>query len=130
MSQTILISEDDRRIANWIKITYERAGFTTEIAHDGETGLRLARALTPDVIVLDLLLPRLDGIAVCKILRRESDVSLIMLTAQEAHTDRIDGLESGADDTIVKPSNPDEVVARARAVLRRAQGKVQQVLSY
>ena len=129
MSQTILIIEDDRRIANWIKIYFQRAGFSTEIAYDGQAGLATARSLVPDLIILDLMLPRLGGIEVCNILRRESSVPIIMLTAKEAHTDRIRGLDSGADDYIVKPFDPDEVVARAKAVLRRVQSKVQQVLT-
>ena len=74
MSGTVLIVEDDIRIANWIKVYFERAGFSAEVAHDGESGLALARSLTPDLIVLDLMLPRLDGVELCRILRRESDV--------------------------------------------------------
>ena len=85
--------------------------------------------LTLDLVVLDLMLPRLDGVQLCRILRRESDVPIIMLTAREAHADRISGLESGADDYIVKPFDPGEVIARADAVLRRAKGRVQQVLT-
>ena len=129
MSGTVLIVEDDIRIANWIKVYFERAGFSAEVAHDGESGLALARQLTPDLIVLDLMLPRLDGVELCRILRRESDVPIIMLTAREAHAERIIGLESGADDYIVKPFDPEEVVARAEAVLRRVKGRVQQVLT-
>ncbi len=129
MSQTVLIIEDDRRIANWIKVYFERAGFSAEIAYDGEAGLSAARRLSPELILLDLMLPRRDGIEVCNILRRESDVPIIMLTAKETHTDRIKGLDTGADDYIVKPFNPDEVVARAKAVLRRVHSEVQQVLT-
>ena len=129
MSQTVLIIEDDRRIANWVKIYFQRAGFSAEVAYEGEAGLSTARRLSPDLIILDLMLPRLDGIAVCNALRRESDVPIIMLTAKETHTDRIKGLDSGADDYIVKPFNPDEVVARAKAVLRRVDGEVQRVLT-
>ena len=129
MSHMILIVEDDTRIANWLKIFFEEAGFTAEIANDGRVGLNLARTLAPDLIVLDLMLPGLDGIELCRILRRESDVPIIMLTARDAHTDRISGLESGADDYVVKPFDPEEVVARARAVLRRVNDKVQQVLT-
>lgn len=130
MGQTVLIVEDDRRIASWLKIYFQRAGFSAKVARDGEKGLEAAREFDPDLIILDLMLPRLDGIAVCKSLRRRSDVPIIMLTAKEAHTDRVRGLDSGADDYIVKPFDPDEVVARARAVLRRARSKVQQVLTY
>jgi len=129
MSQSILIIEDDRRIANWVKVYFERAGFNAETAYDGGAGLAAARSLTPDLIILDLMLPRIDGIEVCNILRRESDVPIIMLTAKEAHSDRIKGLDSGADDYIVKPFDPEEVVARARAVLRRVRSEVQQVLT-
>jgi DNA-binding response OmpR family regulator len=124
-SRTILIVEDDTRIANWVKVYFELSGFTAEVAHDGETGL----ALAPDLIVLDLMLPRLDGMELCRILRRESDVPIIMLTAMETHADRINGLESGADDYVVKPFDPEEVVARAKAVLRRVNDKVQQILT-
>ena len=129
MSQTVLIIEDDRRIATWIKVYFERAGFGAALAYDGQTGLATARSLAPDLIILDLMLPRLGGIEVCNILRRESDIPIIMLTAKEAHSDRIKGLDSGADDYIVKPFNPEEVVARAKAVLRRVHSEVQQVLT-
>ena len=129
MSGTVLIIEDDTRIANWVKVYFERAGFSAEVAHDGEAGLALARDLAPDLIILDLMLPRLDGVELCRILRRESDVPIIMLTAREAPAERIIGLDSGADDYIVKPFDPEEVIARADAVLRRVKGKVQQVLT-
>ena len=129
MSDTVLIIEDDTRIANWLKVYFECAGFSTAVTHDGESGLALARNLTPDLIILDLLLPRLDGVELCKILRRESDVPIIMLTAREAPAERIIGLGSGADDYIVKPFDPEEVIARADAVLRRVKGRVQQVLT-
>jgi len=130
MRGMVLIVEDDTRIANWVKVYFERAGFTAEVTHDGESGLELARSLLPDLIILDLMLPRLDGVELCRILRRESDVPLIMLTAREAQDDRIIGLESGADDYIVKPFAPEEVIARADAVLRRVKGRVQQVLTH
>ena len=129
MKRTVLIIEDDTRIANWVKVYFERAGFAAEVTHDGESGLALARSLTPNLIILDLKLPRLDGLDVCRILRRESDVAIIMLTAREAHAERITGLDSGADDYIVKPFDPEEVIARAEAVLRRVRGRVQQVLN-
>ena len=129
MSGTVLIIEDDARIANWVKVYFERAGFSAEVAHDGESGLALARSLSPNLVILDLMLPRLDGVELCRILRRESDVPMIMLTAREAPAERIVGLDSGADDYIVKPFDPEEVIARAEAVLRRVKGKVQQVLT-
>ncbi len=129
MSGTVLIVEDDTRIANWVKVYFERAGFSAEVAHDGESGLALVRDLNPDLVILDLMLPRLDGVELCRILRRESDVPIIMLTAREAPPERIVGLDSGADDYVVKPFDPDEVIARAAAVLRRAKDRVQQVLT-
>ena len=129
MSGTVLIIEDDTRIANWVKVYFERAGFSAEVAHDGESGLALARNLTPDLIVLDLMLPHLDGVELCRILRRESDVPIIMLTAREAHAERVIGLDSGADDYVVKPFDPEELIARAQAVLRRVKDRVQQVLT-
>jgi len=129
MNRTILIIEDDTRIAEWVKIYFERAEFAAEVAHDGESGLKLARSLAPDLIVLDLMLPKLDGIELCHILRQESDVPIIMLTAKGKQPDRILGLESGADDYMVKPFDPDELVARAKAVLRRVNGRSQQTLT-
>ena len=130
MSATVLIVEDDARIARWLRVYFERAGYAAHVSHDGESGLAMARSLAPDLIVLDLMLPRLDGVQLCRILRGESDVPIIMLTARESHADRITGLVSGADDYIVKPFEPGEVIARADAVLRRAKGRVQQVLTH
>ena len=129
MSGTVLIVEDDTRIANWVKVYFERAGFSAEVAHDGESGLELARDLAPVLIILDLMLPRLDGVDLCRILRRESDVPIIMLTAREAPAERVVGLDSGADDYVVKPFDPDEIIARAHALLRRVKDRVQQVLT-
>jgi DNA-binding response OmpR family regulator len=129
MNRTVLIIEDDTRIAEWVKIYFGRANFSAEVAHDGASGLKLARSLAPDLIVLDLMLPKLDGMELCRILRQESDVPIIMLMAKGKQPDRILGLESGADDYIVKPFDPDELVARAKAVLRRSHGRVQSTLS-
>ena len=117
---------EDRELG---QVYFERAGFSAEVAHDGESGLALARSLSPGLVILDLMLPRLDGVELCRILRRESDVPIIILTAREAPAERIVGLDSGADDYIVKPFSPEEVIARAEAVLRRVKGKVQQVLT-
>ena len=130
MSHLILIVEDDTTIANWVRIFFEEAGYVAEVAHDGRTGLNLARSLAPDLIVLDLMLPLLDGMELCQILRSESNVPIIMLTARATLADRTNGLESGADDYVVKPFDPEEVVARAKAVLRRVKDRVQQRLSH
>ena len=127
--RTVLIVEDEPRIAHWLKVRFERAGFDAEVAHDGRAGLALARARAPHLVVLDLMLPKLDGMQVCRILRRESSVPIIMLTARETRADRIAGLDTGADDYVVKPFDPDEVIARAKAVLRRVDDKVQQILT-
>ena len=128
-SRTILIVEDEPRIAHWLRVHFERAGFGTAVAGDGRTGLALARSRRPHLVVLDLMLPVLDGMQVCRILRRESTVPIIMLTAKESHADRIAGLDRGADDYVVKPFDPEEVVARARAVLRRVEEEVPQVVT-
>jgi len=129
MNRTVLIIEDDKRIADWIKIYFERAGFKTKLAFDGRAGLDIARTMNPNLIVLDLMLPLLDGMQVCDILRRESDVPIIMLTAKGDQPDRVSGLEIGADDYIVKPFDPDELIARANAVLRRYVGKTQRIFT-
>ncbi len=130
MSHLILIVEDDTTIANWVRVFLEEAGFEAEVAHDGRTGLNLARSLAPDLIVLDLMLPLLGGMELCQVLRRESNVPIIMLTAKAGLADRTKGLDTGADDYVVKPFDPEEVVARAKAVLRRVQDKVQQRLCH
>ena len=125
-----MVVEDDTTIANWLRVFLEEEGFAVEVAHDGRTGLSLARSLAPDLIVLDLMLPLLDGMELCQILRRESNVPIIMLTAKAGLADRTRGLDTGADDYVVKPFDPEEVVARAKAVLRRVQDKVQQRLRH
>lgn len=123
-SQPILIIEDEKRIAHWVKTYFEREGFTAAVALDGASGLEMARHLAPSLIILDLMLPGINGLDICRQLRRESDVPIIMLTAKGAQPDRINGLDLGADDYIVKPFDPAEVIARAKAVLRRTQGRV------
>lgn len=119
MSQLILIVEDEARIAHWVQSYFERAGFQTLVTGDGAVGLKLALERQPNLIILDLMLPGLDGIDFCKTLRRTATTPIIMLTAKGKELDRILGLELGADDYVVKPFSPDELVARARAVLRR-----------
>ena len=116
----ILVVEDEARIAQIARDYLLRAGFEVEVAADGVRALAFAREQRPDLIVLDLGLPMLDGIAVATTLRRESDVPIIMLTARVDEADRLHGLEVGADDYVTKPFSPRELVARVRAVLRRA----------
>src|SRR5207302_4817699 len=96
-------------------------GFTVEVAQDGKEALEKARQIKPNLIILDLMLPEIGGLDVCKQLRRDSDVPLIILTARGDDVDRIVGLEIGADDYVSKPFNPRELVARIRAILRRSQ---------
>jgi two-component system alkaline phosphatase synthesis response regulator PhoP len=124
MAQTILVVDDEARIVKLVRDYLERAGFDVLDALDGETALTLARREQPDLIILDLMLPGVDGLDVCRRLRRESGVPIIMLTARVEEADRIVGLELGADDYVTKPFSPRELVARVRATLRRASGEV------
>jgi DNA-binding response OmpR family regulator len=123
MNPSVLIIEDEERIAYWVRSYFQRAGFRTLVAAEGQTGLSLALSERPDLVILDLMLPGIDGMEICRSVRREADIPIIMLTAKGKEIDRIEGLEQGADDYVVKPFSPGELVARARAVLRRAQGK-------
>ena len=129
MSHSILVIEDDISSAKWIKIYLERAGYSAVLAHDGITGLEIARKLSPALILLDIMLPGLDGRKICSIVRKESDVPIIMLTARGAKADRIDGLDGGADDYIVKPFDPDELVVRIKSVLRRYKGNFKKTIN-
>ena len=124
MAHTILVVDDEARIVKLVRDYLERAGFTVLSAHDGETALHLARRERPDLIILDLMLPGVDGLDVCRCLRQETAVPIIMLTARVEEADRIVGLELGADDYVTKPFSPRELVARVRAALRRATGQV------
>lgn len=124
MSRKILIVEDEPRTAGWVKIYLERAGFIAETARDGMEGLNLARTSEPDLILLDILMPRLNGVELCRMIRKESDVPIIMTTSRGAKEDRLRGLDEGADDYLVKPFDPDELVARINALLRRTGGSL------
>jgi two-component system alkaline phosphatase synthesis response regulator PhoP len=126
MNGMILIVDDEPRIVKQARDYLEKGGFRAIAAGDGKTALAIARHERPDLIVLDLNLPEMDGLDVCRALRRESDVPIIMLTARVEETDRLIGLELGADDYITKPFSPRELVARVRAVLRRVRGGVHQ----
>jgi two-component system alkaline phosphatase synthesis response regulator PhoP len=115
----ILVVDDERKIVELIRLYLEKDGYRVLVATDGLDGLELARQKRPDLILLDLMLPGMDGLDVCRILQAESDVPIIMLTARTTDEDKLIGLELGADDYVTKPFNPREVVARVRAVLRR-----------
>jgi DNA-binding response OmpR family regulator len=117
----VLIVEDDRKTVALIALYLQREGFKTIVARDGQQALELAQQCQPSFVVLDLMLPRLDGWEVCRRLRRTSDIPILILTAREEELDRIVGLSIGADDYVVKPFSPREVVARVKAILRRAQ---------
>jgi DNA-binding response OmpR family regulator len=118
----ILIVEDEQRIVQLARDYLERSGYAVEAAADGATAVPAVRSARPDLIVLDLGLPGRDGLDVLRLLRRESNTPVIILTARGEETDKLVGLELGADDYMVKPFSPKELVARVRAVLRRAEG--------
>ena len=126
MKGTILVVDDEPKIVKQARDYLEKEGFRVVVATDGQEALAAARHEQPDLIVLDLNLPEMDGLEVCRELRRWSDVPIIMLTARVEEADRLIGLELGADDYITKPFSPRELVARVRAVLRRVRGGVHQ----
>lgn len=118
----ILVADDDGRLADLVRRYLENAGYSVLVAHDGRKALDIARGREPDLVILDLMMPELDGWDVCRILRAESDVPIIILTARSTEDDMLLGLDLGADDYITKPFSPREVVARVRTVLRRGGG--------
>jgi two-component system OmpR family response regulator len=117
----ILVADDEKKIVDIVKAYLERDGYKVIVAYDGRLALHMARSESPDLIVLDLMLPEVSGWDVCRTLRTESNMPIIMLTARDDDSDKIVGLELGADDYVVKPFNPKELVSRVRAVLRRAE---------
>jgi len=117
---TVLLVEDDVTLAETVKYNLEREGYTVLHAGDGMLALEIARREQPDILVLDIMLPRLDGFSVCRMLRKESSIPIIMLTARQDEYDRIAGLEMGADDYLPKPFSMGELHARIRAILRRS----------
>jgi DNA-binding response OmpR family regulator len=122
-ARKILVVDDDRKTVSLVKLYLENDGHKVLCAYDGVEALRLAREERPHLVVLDLMLPGLDGLQVCRTLRAESDVPLIMLTAKTTEGDKLTGLELGADDYITKPFSPRELAARIKAVLRRTPGE-------
>ena len=117
--KSILIVEDDEVLQQTLAYNLQREGYNVSVASDGQTGLSLARSQPPDLVILDIMLPELDGLSVCRILRREISSPIIMLTARSSEVDKIIGLDSGADDYITKPFSLGEFLARVRAALRR-----------
>ncbi|MCC9077882.1 response regulator transcription factor [Litorilinea aerophila] len=120
-SSKILVVDDEESIVEVVTLYLRRAGFQVEIAHDGQTALRALTLSPPDLVILDLMLPQVDGLEITRRLRAEGNTPIIMLTARGEESDRILGLEMGADDYVVKPFSPQELVSRVRAVLRRTQ---------
>jgi DNA-binding response OmpR family regulator len=120
MSARILVAEDDPKQANLVRVYLEREGHSVLVVGDGRTALEQARVRKPDLVVLDVMMPQVDGLDVCRILRGESEVPILLLTARTTEDDMLLGLDVGADDYITKPYSPRELAARVRALLRRA----------
>jgi two-component system, OmpR family, alkaline phosphatase synthesis response regulator PhoP len=119
----VLVVDDDVKTVELVKLYLNRDGYKVITAYDGNEALRIAREQRPDLIVLDLMLPGIDGLEICRVLRAESDVPIIMLTALTTDDNRLTGLDLGADDYVTKPFSPRELAARVRAVLRRLPGE-------
>jgi two-component system response regulator MprA len=119
---TVLIADDDRKIIDMLRRTLAYEGYQVLTASDGQEALAKAQTQRPDVVVLDWLMPRLDGVEVARRIRAADTTPILMLTARDAIEDRVEGLDSGADDYLVKPFAPAELLARIRALLRRAEG--------
>ncbi len=130
MKAKILIIEDDQGILKFLRrgLTYE--GYEVEVAEEGKEGLELAEEEPPDLVILDLMLPGMDGLEVCRRLRAEGDVPILMLTAKDETNDRVTGLDMGADDYMVKPFEFKELLARIRALMRRAQPSQTKILEF
>ncbi len=120
--QTVLVVDDEPNIVDLLRLYLEREGYRVVAAGDGPSAVALHRDEAPDIVVLDLMLPGLDGFEVCRAIRREADTPILMVTARSDDVDAIVGLELGADDYVTKPFNPRALVARVRAILRRADG--------
>lgn len=117
---TVLVVEDEENLLQALRYNLVREGYQVSTAQDGERGLEVARSANPDLVILDVMLPRLDGFEVCRILRKESTVPILMLTAKDEEIDRVVGLELGADDYVAKPFSMRELMARVKAMLRRS----------
>ena len=125
----ILIVEDEKKIARFLELELTHEGYEVQTAGDGRSGLEQAQSWQPDLLILDLMLPELSGIEVCRRLRHDSDVPIIMLTAKDGVSDKVMGLDMGADDYMTKPFHKDELVARIHAIVRRSKGHAQSVIS-
>ena len=130
MRELILVIEDEEKILNFLRRGLIYEGYRVETALDGTAGLASARDNPPDLVILDWMLPGIDGLEVCRRLRAASNVPILMLTAKDAVSDRVQGLDAGADDYLVKPFALDEVLARLRALLRRAKPEAPEILTF
>ena len=130
MNERILIIEDDPAILKVLQRGLAYEGYTVDIATDGRTGLNQARDHRPDLVILDIMLPNMDGLEVCRRLRTGGSLPILMLTAKDTIQDRVQGLDAGADDYLIKPFNLDELLARIRALLRRTQTERSQVYKF
>ncbi len=130
MNEQILIIEDDEAIVKVLKRSLVYEGYKVDVAQDGESGLAQVRESKPDLVILDLMLPGIDGLDVCQQLRAVENLPILILTAKDSTQDRVEGLDSGADDYLVKPFELDELLARVRALLRRTHSERTQVLSF
>lgn len=119
MPDRVLVVDDEQPIADILKFNLEREGYEVEVAYDGEAAVEKARRAPFDLVILDIMLPKLDGFSVCREIRSRSSVPILMLSAKEAEVDKVLGLELGADDYVTKPFSPRELLARVRAILRR-----------
>ena len=126
----VLVVDDDPRILSMMRRVLEADGYTTVLAADGDQALSLVRRAVVDLIILDLMMPGRSGFEVCRTVRRESGVPILMLTARDEASDKVNGLDCGADDYVVKPFNPDELLARVRALLRRVQPHQAEILRF
>lgn len=124
MPEKIMVVDDEKPIADILKFNLEKEGFQVTVAYNGEEAVGTVARERPDLVILDIMLPKLDGFEVCRQLRRQSIVPIIMLTAKDEEVDKILGLELGADDYMTKPFSPRELVARVKALLRRAHGSL------
>ncbi len=122
-NEKILIVEDEKDLVKILRYNLEKEGYKVKHANDGETGLALFRKETPDLVILDIMLPKLDGFEFCKIVRQDSSIPIIMLTAKKDEVDRVLGLELGADDYVTKPFSVREILARVKVILRRVSDK-------
>lgn len=125
--QTVVVVEDEENLAFTLQYNLEREGYAVRVAHDGNAGLELVRTFSPDLLILDVMLPGVSGYDICKLVRRDSDLPILMLTARGEEVDKVVGLELGADDYVTKPFSVRELMARVRALLRRPRASIQTI---